>query len=262
MTQRDNILQELRELQSSLADTGSDNVYRVPVGYFDNLADLVLSRIKALTTEDAAEELRYLSPLLSGISKEMPYAVPAGFFDGLTDALITSVEGESKTAAEELEELSPLLSGLKKETPYSIPKDYFEQLNGTMPSAIKPVAKVVAMTGRKWFRYAAAAVVIGFVAIGGFMIFGNRGSVDPKTNSKEWVTKNTKKISTDDINNFVQLAEDEVPDVAMVETKTPVKDKNDIQELIKDVSDKELQDFLADTQIEDSENNNNDALTN
>jgi len=55
MTQRDNILQELSELQSSLLNAGTQNVYRVPGGYFDNLAEQVLNRIRALDTENAAE---------------------------------------------------------------------------------------------------------------------------------------------------------------------------------------------------------------
>ena len=263
MTQRDNILQELRELQSSLANGGSQNVYRVPGGYFDGLAEQVLNRIKALNTENAAGEMNYLSPFLSGLSKQMPYSVPAGFFDGLTESVIACVKMENKTAAEELEELSPLLSGLKKETLYSVPKDYFEQLNGTIETKeIKPVVKVVSFARQKWFHYAAAAVVIGIVALGGFLLF-NKNSIDPKTQSTKWVIQNTKKISTDEINSFVQLADEEVPDVAFVDPKAHVKDKNDIQELIKGISDKEIEDFLDETQIEDSDsNNNNDAITN
>src|SRR6476646_1125218 len=109
MTQRDNILQELNQLQSSLVNAGTQNVYRVPGGYFDSLAEQVLNRINALDTENANEELHYLSPLLNSISKKMPYAVPANFFDGLAASLIASANNEHQTPAEELEELSPLL---------------------------------------------------------------------------------------------------------------------------------------------------------
>jgi hypothetical protein len=55
MTQRDNILQELNELQSTLVNAGVENVYQAPRGYFDGLADQVLNRIRALNTEDASE---------------------------------------------------------------------------------------------------------------------------------------------------------------------------------------------------------------
>ena len=262
MTQRDNILQELSQLQSSLVSAGSQNVYRVPDGYFDSLAERVLNRIKALNTENAQEELHYLSSLLGSISKKMPYAVPANFFDGLTESVIASVKNEHTTPAEELEELSPLLSGLKKEMPFSVPQDYFEKLNSTIDTKeIKPVVKVISIARQKWFRYAAAAAVIGFVAIGGLLVFNKNGSIDPKTQSTEWVIKNTKKISTDEINNFVQLADEEAPVVAVVDSKMEIKDKNEIKELIKDVSDRDIQDFLSETQA-DEPDNNDDALMN
>lgn len=51
-----------------------------------------------------------------------------------------------------------------------------------------------------------------------------------------------KKVSTDDINEFVELASTETTDVVKVETK------DDISNLVKDISDKEIQDFLNDTQ--------------
>ena len=48
MNQSSNILQELKELQSSLADKALGNTYAVPEGYFEGLAREVLNRIKAL----------------------------------------------------------------------------------------------------------------------------------------------------------------------------------------------------------------------
>jgi len=259
MTQRDNILLELRELQSSLAEAGSQNVYLVPAGYFDNLAEIVLNRIKALDTTDAAEELSYLSPLLSGISKKMPYEVPANFFDSLGEKVIGSID-EHASAAEELEELSPLLSGLKKEMPYSVPKGYFEQLSNTADTKeVKPVVKVVLMARQKWFRYAAAAVVLGIIAVGSLMIFNKQTT---NGDSEKVVTKMLKKVSTEEINSFVQLTDEAIPgDMAKVDPKTMMKEKNDIQELIKDIPEKEIESFLNDTQAGEPENDE-DVLTN
>ena len=56
MTERNNILQELQELKSSLANTGFQNPYQVPAGYFDGLADEILNRIRALEATSASEE--------------------------------------------------------------------------------------------------------------------------------------------------------------------------------------------------------------
>ena len=68
MTQKDHILQELKELNSSLVNLSQQNVYSVPVGYFDGLAAQVMKRIKALEAINAKEELNHLSPLLNSIS--------------------------------------------------------------------------------------------------------------------------------------------------------------------------------------------------
>ncbi len=246
MAQRDNILQELKELQSSLANAGSQNIYQVPPGYFDDLADQVLSRIKALDAVSAAEEVNHLSPLVSGISRQMPFSVPVGFFDQLAENVVETVVGADKSAAEELQELSPLLSGLKKEMPFSIPAGYFDNLSS--PHVKVEPAKVVPFTKQNWFRYAAAAAVFAFVATVGFILFNNKASIDPKTQPAEWVMKNTRKINPDDINKFVQLVDEASRDLATVnDVRSQVRDEVEISDLIKDIPDQDIQSFLDET---------------
>lgn len=254
MTQRDNILQELKDLQSPLADANFENLYTVPAGYFDNLAAQVLGRILALDAADTVEELSFLSPLLNSISKEMPYSIPAGFFSEQEEKTLQLIKGMDNelTVEDELNTISPLLNSLKKEMPYTVPAGYFEGVATNVRTENEKPAKVVSMTGtsRKWLRYAAAAVVIGFVAIGGFFIFNKKESIDPKTQSAEWVNKNMKKVSNDDIDNFVEMSE---PVVAKVDIKSDPNDKKVVQDLIKDISDKDIQSFLDDTEIADQE---------
>jgi hypothetical protein len=169
MTQRNNILQELNELKSSLADIALQNIYSVPGGYFEGLADRVLNRIKAMEAKNGLDELAYLSPILSNISKQMPYSVPVGYFLGLEEKLMQSVRESSdyQTVKEELETLSPLLSGLNKRMPYNIPQGYFETLHeeASAKAGTKPETKVVLINSRKWFRYAAAAVIVGIITL-------------------------------------------------------------------------------------------------
>lgn len=254
MAQRDNILNELKDLQSSLVNAVPQNIYTVPGGYFDGLAAQVLNRIKALEADNAAEELNYLSPLLKSIFKKTPYSVPAGYFDSLAETMLLSVQntGGFQTPAEELEAISPLLGGLKKEMPYSVPQGYFEGLNKTIPvETIKPAAKVVSIAKQKWFRYAAAAVVTGVIVTAGFLFINNNERIDPSEKSYAWVKKNLKKVSTDDIDEFVQLADEAAPVIVSVDV-TP-DTKNEIKELIKDISDTEIQDFLEETQAEEPE---------
>lgn len=256
MTQKENILQELNELKSSLATVTPQNVYTVPVGYFDGLAAQILNRIKAMEAKNAVEELGYLSPSLNNISKQVPYAVPAGYFEGLSEKLMQLIRESSdylqkesfgQTAKEELETLSPLLSGLKKTMPYTVPQGYFESL---AEKRNKPVAKVVPITQRKWFRYAAAAVVTGVIVLAGFIYINSRNSVNPVEQPYAWVKKSIKKIDKSDIDAFVKLANEELSNLAAVAT-SPVKPE-EIKELMKDVSDKEIQDFLDETTVMES----------
>ena len=244
MTLKENILQELNELKSTLATITPQNVYTVPVGYFDGLAAQVLNRIKAMEATNAVEELSYLSPSLSNISRQVPYAVPGGYFEGLAENAMQSIRESSdyQTAKEELETLSPLLSGLKKTMPYSVPDGYFENL---AEKRNKPAAKLVPITKRSVFRYAAAAVFTGIVVLAGFIYFNTRNTVDPVDQPYAWVKKSLKKVDKADIDAFVNLADEELTNVVVT---SPVKPE-EIKELMKDVSDKEIQDFLDETAV-------------
>jgi len=182
----------------------------------------------------------------------MPYTLPEGYFERLEETLLQTIQqsNDYQTAKEELETLSPLLSGLKKQLPFSIPQGYFENL-----SVGKPETKIVSFTSRKWFRYAAAAVITGVIALGGLMYFNSR-KVDPVEQPYAWVKKSIKKVDKADIDAFVKLADEELSN--QVVTSAPVKPE-EIKELMKDVSDKEIQDFLDET---DGAEDTNDTMMN
>ena len=251
MTQKDNILQELGELQSKLADHTPENIYSVPTGYFDGLAEQVLRRIRALDAENAVDELACLSPLLSKLSKDMPYTVPAGYFEEMETSLISSVSTDGQSAKEELKTLSPLLSGLKKELPYSVPVGYFESLGENRASA-KTETKIVSLGSRKWIRFAAAAVVTGIIVTTGYF-FLSRDKVSVDSNSYKWVKVNTKKVSTEKIDEFIQLTQEEKSGQGTI---AAVEKNLDIKELVKDIPEKEIQNLLNDTELlDDAETN-------
>jgi hypothetical protein len=263
MTNKENILQELNELNSPLAAVILKNVYTVPAGYFEGLAAQVLNRIKAMEAKNAKEELGHLSPSLRKISGQMPYAVPAGYFEGLAENMMQLLrekngnlqkESFGQTAKEELETLSPLLNGLKKTMPYSVPEGYFHNLSETRH---KPAARIVSITHRSWFRYAAAAVMTGVIILAGFIYINSRKSVDPVAQPYAWVKKSIQKVNNADIDAFVTLADEELTNQAVAAT-SPVKPE-EIKELMKDVSDKEIQDFLDTTPETET---NDDAMMN
>jgi len=127
MTNRNIILTELNDLGSTLANSSLQNTYTIPEGYFEELANKVLCRIKALETSDAIEELQLLSPLLIQINRETPYTVPVGYFDGLEEKLMQGIRehADYQTSGEELASLSPMLSSMSKKMPYTLPAGYF-----------------------------------------------------------------------------------------------------------------------------------------
>ena len=250
MTNRNSILNELADLGSDLKDHNPQNIYAVPAGYFEGLANQILNRIKALEATNAQEELTYLSPLLSNISKEMPYAVPAGFFQELSEDLLKKISEHQdyQTSKEEIESLSPLLSSLKNKKPYSVPAGYFDVLGSKVVRqwadsfGEKKETKVISMTRRRWFRLAVAAVVIGIVAIGGLLFI--KPQVDPVDNPQAWFEKNMKKVNKDKIDEFVSLANDDSNE--KVDKESEAAKKAEIKELMKDVPEKEIEAFLND----------------
>jgi len=255
MTNRNTILKELADLESVLASHDPQNIYAAPVGYFEGLADQILNRIKALEANDAKEELSYLSPFLSNVSKEMPYSVPAGFFQDLSEDVLKKISEHEdyQTSEEEIEALSPLLSSLKNKNPYSTPAGYFEKLENGVE---KKEAKIISITRRRWYRLSVAAVVIGIIAISGLAIFRSK-QVDPNKNPQAWIEKNVdKKVSNEKIDEFVKLAEDGSTNVTY--EKDDVK-HTEIKELMKDVPEKEIVDFLNDAVALES-NSDTDGL--
>jgi len=255
MTNRNTILNELADLGSDLKNHNPQNIYATPVGYFEGLADQILNRIKALEANDAKEELSYLSPFLSNVSKEMPYSVPARFFQDLSEDVLKKISEHQdyQTSEEEIEALSPLLSSLKNKNPYSTPAGYFEKLENGVE---KKEAKIISITRRRWYRLSVAAVVIGIIAISGLAIFRSK-QVDPNKNPQAWIEKNVdKKVSNEKIDEFVKLAEDGSTNVTY--EKDDVK-HTEIKELMKDVPEKEIVDFLNDAVALES-NSDTDGL--
>src|SRR5688572_113893 len=259
MTNRNTILNELKGLESTLGNYNPPNVYEVPNGYFEQLPARILNRIRALEATDADEELNYLSGLLSNVSKEMPYTVPAGFFQNPGDDIMQKINEHTnhETSKEEIKNLSPLLDSLKDKNPYSVPAGYFESLATKVVRkdslGEKEGAKVISITRRRWYRLAVAAVFIGVVAISGLLFI--KTEPDPKKNPGKWISNNvTKKVSEEKIDEFVKLAEDGTAE------ESDAAKQAEIKELMKDVSEKEIEDFLNDAIA--LESNDTDALMN
>jgi hypothetical protein len=242
MATNNNILQELQELESSLGNISQASTYKVPHGYFDTLAETILLRIKTMNATSSKEEAELLAPVFKHVPEKSPYTVTADYFANNEQSLLQAVKGLSQTPEEELESLSPFLSSIKKENPYSVPDNFFDKITIPAPEQTVTETKVIAISSRKWYRYAAAAVVTSFIAVSAFLFFGKKQTIDPSEKSFAWVKKNMNKVSTDEISNFIQLTDETAPVVAVNTENT-----NEVKELMKNVSDKEIQEFLNDT---------------
>jgi len=248
MAQNNNILQELNELGSSLANLQPQNIYSVPEGYFDGLASQVINRIKALEAINADEELKFLSPTLSVVSKQMPYSTPAGYFDGLDEKIMQTVRGSEdyQTAREELESISPLLSGLNKQMPFSIPQGYFEGISKEINNKLnnKTETKIVSITSHKWLRYAAAAMITGLIVMAGFLLINNNINNERSfAKFEKTLNKEIKKTSDKELNDFIQYTSAGLTGNEKVQTNP----KEEVKDLLKDVTDTELKKFLEET---------------
>ncbi len=246
MVQNNNILQELNELNSSLGSQAIAHPYQVPGGYFEGFAEAMLVRIKALEAGSVTEELSILAPGMTGLPKTMPYTVPAGYFEHLEGALLAMVRAEA-SPAEELAGLSPLLSGLKKQNPFSVPAGYFDQAPA-IPQ-VKKEAVVVSFTKSSWFRYAAAAVVTGIILLAGMLYF-NRTKPATADQVIAKTTKELKKMDEQQQENVFELLSTGVTGKETAQINT--SKKNEVKELLKDISDDELNDFQQQSEdIED-----------
>lgn len=248
----------LERVNDPAALPASSQPYTVPQGYFEGLADNVLNRIKAMESGFADEELKAISPLLSGLNKTMPYEVPAGYFEELAGN-VTDGAKAIDLVNEELENLSPLMNSLRNKKAYTVPGGYFENLPDRMLAKVQEgqSAKVVSISFRsRIVRLAAAAIVTGLIVLAGWLFRnnpvqpaageivnkGNPGTVIPVT------------ISDEEIEQF--LKEETLNTDAVAATDVQELKAENVNDMLADVSDEELEQFIG------SNGDTNTELTN
>ena len=242
MDNQNNIQDELRGLNSGLPVNNSQPSFSVPEGYFDGLAASILAKEKGQSS--AAEELQELSPLLAGIPKTIPYTVPEGYFEQNMASLPFLVN----------EAESPVLAAISKVMPYSVPAGYFDEFPQRVLAQLRPKAKVVPLFARGWMRAATAAVIGGIVFIAGHHylnrgISGQTAYQQPADTTQQLVAKTDKtvvqdlqKASTKELDEFIQTTQ-----VNPDKVQKPVyasKETKEVKEMLKGVSEKEIDSFL------------------
>lgn len=177
------------ELPVVLKNIRAENIFTVPEGYFSRLADEVMEKIRFYQADDSSS-MDQIPQLLTGIQQKNVFDVPTGYFDNFASSVITRIASIDSNPRIELEYLSPLLLSVQQTNVFETPQGYFEDVQENIIKTVLPAkAKVVSMSGRSIFRYAAAAVITGAMALGVYK-YANRPVV-----SKPDVAQNPTTIS-------------------------------------------------------------------
>lgn len=241
--------EELKQISPLLSNAGKQIPFSLPDGYFENFAEKLLSRIKTEQGNSVSEELENLSPLLNSISRKVPFSLPEDYFAGFSDNVLTGALAV-EFVNEELENLSPLMNSLKSISVYQTPEGYFESFSNTVINKIQShpqQAKVISINKRKsWLRYAVAAAVIGVIATSTLFIFKNTPSNKfngyAKIDDKQ-LADSLQNANDEDILSYMQSH-----NIPMVDTSNSVAsldlNDNDADDMLADVSDNELQQYV------------------
>ena len=248
MNSRNAIQQELNDLRSSLPTTNTEQpVFTVPEGYFENLAASVLAKVKSQLPESATTELQQLSPVLAAIPKQTPYSVPENYFTDLAASLPALVQEEA---------LPDLLLNHAKQMPYTVPTGYFNGLAAQVAAKVAPPkAKVVPMYTR-FMRVAAAAALMGAVALGGFLYFNgnsNSNTPDPVRQPGAWVAQKLKNVSNRDLEAFLKTTDTDINSKEVAQKGS----QGEVKQMLRDVSTKELDAFLNEVPVDNHVSNIN-----
>jgi hypothetical protein len=133
--------------------------------------------------------------------------------------------------------------------PYQVPSGYFESFTSSVLKKVKPQAKVIAMTPRRWMRVAAAAMIAGIITISGIVYFS--GKQDIKVDNPQWVAKKLQNVSDKALDEFVKTSDINQATIATVKNKS-IK-TSDVNRLLQDVPDNELDAFLEQMPTDDLE---------
>ena len=245
METRSTILNELNGISPTVAQVGANLPYQVPQGYFDGLAQAILQRIKT-DSLDAKQEVETLSPLLAGLNKKMPFSVPDDYFTELSGNVVGGVKAID-FVHDELEIISPMMQELRHKNVYEAPQGYFENLAASVLDKVKErkPAKVVSMNaGRRFMRYAVAAVIAGVMAIGGWLYFNSSNTTDQQQVAAATIEtmSDDSKLSDEEMANYLET---ETLPIAINTSVPEEMDATDIREMLSEATEDELQQFIT-----------------
>jgi hypothetical protein len=145
----------------------------------------------------------------------------------------------------ELKTLSPLLASIKKENVYTVPADYFANFRVATPATDK-TGQVLALQRSpiRWMRYAAAAVVVGIIAIGGiFLLKNNTGNGYTSTIANTF-SKPLSTISDDAIVSYLKQSPADLDVTPATFDDNKINIGSFAEQLLNDIPDSTIQEYL------------------
>ena len=222
MPSNPHIVKELNEISQTVANLPDSPVFAVPENYFEQFPGKLMTLIREITTEeiniiseDAREEIKQISPLLGGLKKTTPFSVPEGYFSQLEEKL-TSFPGRN---AEETDGNSE----------FSEP---------VIPAKILRISPV-----RQLYKLAAAAIVAGIIGVSAWFYFHQE-----KTDTPSLATINAElpTVSEKEMKDFLLT----IPDMPQPENfQVAGLDNLNFQDMLKDVNDDDLLEFIEESPI-------------
>jgi hypothetical protein len=228
MEQKQQIIDELKEISPFLAENRVSSPYQVPAGYFNNLADTVMDRIT-----------------VGVVLPEVPaasYQVPVGYFEGLAGNILSKIhrQGNVNDVRAELEEIAPMLNSISRSNVYAAPEGYFDR-SIFIPASEKK-AKVVKMNfAKRWTQYAAAAVMAGILVTGAFLYTDNNKSEFDQQSQVD-VPSELNKLSENELVKYLDNPEQSIATNVVNEAQSDVKNLSDeeLDQYLKENADADL----------------------
>lgn len=248
----DNILTRIKEEEAGIApvvNITKDNIYQAPAGYFDGLAGSILNRIKEEEEGQQLQEPDFSSALWQQLGKKTPFTVPEGYFTEFSDNIVAGAKA-IEFVNEELENLSPLMTGLKTKQVYEVPAGYFDANATAILQKLNNGSgsgKVISIGfGRKMMRYAAAAVVAGLMLVAGYMY---TGKTKPGA-ATPGALPELAKVTDQEIESFLNNNTASVADTSSIVTADDEISDKDSKDLLANISDEELQHYAEQQHLE------------
>jgi hypothetical protein len=188
---------------------------------------------------DIKIELETISKLVADIPNVPVFTVPEGYFALFPGKMLLKIkELETEDPANEIIGISPLLAGLDRKMPMQVPGGYFDEIR--IPELNRPLAPVFPLKKKGFSMFAVAASVIVVLGFGALLFsqLGSDNSQLPTGNASVELPK----LSDKEMDTFLKT----FPDLATNDPITAINIPVDVEEMISDVDEEGLHEFLSD----------------